>query len=363
MPGGKRTRRGTRSRATPASVSQFEAEARRLLPKAVYESAAGGALDQVTLRRNRDAFSALQLRPRVLVDVADRRLSTTVLGQVVDFPILLGPAGFQGTIHPDGELATVRAAGAMRTVGIVSGSSSFTMEEIAEAATGPVWFELVSYRDDGLRQSIVERAGEAGYSALCLSVGVPPRRKPGSRNSKAASVSPNYAGLGQLKDLKSASATWAELDWLAANSSLPLTVKGIMTAEDARLCLDHGVKGLIVSNYGGRQLDSVLSTIEVLPEVVDAVDGKLEVYLDAGIRRGSDVLKALALGAKAVTIARPYLWGLAVQGETGVQAVLRILRDELDTAMALSGRPTLESIDRSLLARAPLPIPTMADDR
>ena len=136
-----------------------------------------------------------------------------------------------------------------------------------------------------------------------------------------------------------------------------------MTAEDARLCFEHGVKGLIVSNYGGRQLDSVLSTVEVLPEVVDAVEGKLEVYLDGGIRRGTDVLKALALGARAVTIARPYLWGLAVHGEAGVRAVLHILRDELDTAMAQSGRPTLESIDRRLLASAPLPIPTMADDR
>ncbi len=364
-PGEKRPKRGTRSAATLASLFQFEAEARKLLPRAVYESVAGGALDELTLRRNRDAFGAIQLRPRVLVDVADRRVSTTVLGQSVDFPVLVGPAGLQGAIHPDGELATVRAAGAMGTIGVVSGSSSFTMEEIAEAATGPIWFELVSYRDPGLTKSFVERASEAGYSALCLSVGVPvpPKRERASRNSKAVRPSPNYAGLGQLKDLKSASATWADLDRLAANSPLPLTVKGIMTAEDARLCFEHGVKGLIVSNYGGRQLDSVLSTVEVLPEVVDAVEGKLEVYLDGGIRRGTDVLKALALGARAVTIARPYLWGLAVHGEAGVRAVLHILRDELDTAMAQSGRPTLESIDRRLLASAPLPIPTMADDR
>ena len=349
----------------PVNIYEFQELAEQRLPKAEADFIAGGATDEITLRRTRAAFDSIMLRPRMLVDVATRDLSTTVLGQQIEFPVMLDPAGGHGRAHPDGELATARAAGAMGTLMFASSTSTYTLEEIANAATGPVWFQQYLFKDRGLTMSLADRAREAGFSALCLTLDsvIPAKRERNIRNRYRGHLTPNYADLELseytwgmsadaprgVNELINRSATWSELTWLAANTSLPLLVKGIMTAEDAALCADHGVKGLVVSNHGARQLDTTFASIEVLPEVVDAVDGQVEVYLDGGIRRGTDVLKALALGARAVLIGRPLFWGLAVDGEAGLRTVLGMLRDELEMAMGMCGRPTIESIDKSLL--------------
>jgi 4-hydroxymandelate oxidase len=349
----------------PVNIFEYEALAKERLPQAEYDFIAGGATDEITLRRTRAVFDAIMLRPRMLVDISQRDLSTTVLGQRVAFPILLDPAGNHGRAHQDGELATARAAGAMGTVMLLSSGSSYTLEEVAKAATGPIWFQQYLYRDRGLTKLMAERTQAAGYSALCLTLDstVRAKRERNIRNHYSNPPSPNYAGLEVQEMTWSTSsdaprganqlidraATWPYLDWLVANTPLPLVVKGIMTAEDGRQCVEHGVRGVIVSNHGARQLDTTFASIEVLPEVVEAVDGRIEVYLDGGIRRGTDVLKALALGARAVLIGRPLFWGLAVDGEAGLRAVLQMLRDELEMAMGMCGRPTIQSIDISLL--------------
>jgi 4-hydroxymandelate oxidase len=349
----------------PVNIFEYEALAKERLPQAEYDFIAGGATDEVTLKRTRAVFDAIMLRPRMLVDISQRDLSTTVLGQRVAFPILLDPAGNHGRAHQDGELATARAAGAMGTVMLLSSGSSYTLEEVAKAATGPIWFQQYLYRDRGLTKLMAERTQAAGYSALCLTLDstVRAKRERNIRNHYSNPPSPNYAGLEVQEMTWSTSsdaprganqlidraATWPYLDWLVANTPLPLVVKGIMTAEDGRQCVEHGVRGVIVSNHGARQLDTTFASIEVLPEVVEAVDGRIEVYLDGGIRRGTDVLKALALGARAVLIGRPLFWGLAVDGEAGLRAVLQMLRDELEMAMGMCGRPTIQSIDISLL--------------
>jgi 4-hydroxymandelate oxidase len=349
----------------PVNIFEYETLAKERLPQAEYDFIAGGATDEITLRRTRAVFDAIMLRPRMLVDISQRDLSTSVLGQRIEFPILLDPAGHHGRAHPDGELATARAAGAMGTVMLLSSGSSHTLEEVARAAPGPIWFQQYLYRDRGLTKMMAQRAQEAGYRALCLTLDstVRAKRERNIRNNYSNPPSPNYAGLEVQEmswstssdaprganDLIDRAATWPYLDWLAANTPLPLVVKGIMTGEDGRLCSEHGVKGVIVSNHGARQLDTTFASVEVLPEVVEAVDGRIEVYLDGGIRRGTDVLKALALGARAVLIGRPLFWGLAVDGEAGLRAVLQMLRDELEMAMGMCGRPTIQSIDISLL--------------
>jgi 4-hydroxymandelate oxidase len=351
--------------AAPVNIFEYEALAKERLPQAEYDFIAGGATDEITLRRTRAAFDAIMLRPRMLVDISQPDVSTTVLGQPIAFPILVDPAGGHGRAHAEGELATVRAAGAMGTVLLLSSGSTYRLEEVAQAATGAIWFQQYLYRDRDLTQRMAHRAQEAGYSALCLTLDstVRAKRERNIRNQYSSPSSPNYEGLGVpeyswqmssdaprgVNRLIDRAATWPYIDWLTAHTPLPLIVKGIMTAEDARSCAEHGVKAIIVSNHGARQLDTTFASIEVLPEVVDAVQGQCEVYLDGGIRRGTDVLKALALGARAVLIGRPLFWGLAVDGEAGVRAVLEMLRDELEMAMGMCGRPTIQSIDRSLL--------------
>jgi 4-hydroxymandelate oxidase len=351
--------------AGPVNIYEYEALAKEHLPQPEYDFIAGGATDEITLRRTREVFDAIMLRPRMLVDISQRDLSTTVLGQQIAFPIMVDPAGHHGRAHPDAELATARAAGALGTVMILSSGSSRTLEEVAQAATGPIWFQQYLYKDRGLTKMMAQRAQDAGYRALCLTLDstVRAKRERNIRHNYSNPPSPNYSGLEVQEmswsftsdaprganDLIDRSATWPYLDWLAANTSLPLVVKGIMTGEDGRLCADHGVRGVIVSNHGARQLDTTFASIEVLPEVVEAVDGRVEVYLDGGIRRGTDVLKALALGARAVLIGRPLFWGLAVDGEAGLRAIVQMLRDELEMAMGMCGRPTVQSIDISLL--------------
>ena len=341
--------------ANPVNIYEYEDIAKGKLGRGEYDFIAGAATDEITLRRTRAVFDAIMLRPRMMVDISQRDLRTTVLGQDIRFPIMLDPAGNHAAAHPDGELASARAAGAAGTLLVLSAQSSRTLEEVAQTATGPLWFQQYFFKERSLTLDMARRAEEAGYSALCLTLDakVKPKRERNMRNNYAGPASPNYAHLDVTgstwsfgldgptgaNDLRDPASTWEDLDWLAANTRLPLVVKGIMVGEDGRHAADHGA----------RYLDTTLATIEALPEVVEAVAGTAEVYLDGGIRRGTDVFKALALGARAVLIGRPIFWGLAVEGETGVRLVLEMLRDELDATMGMCGRTTVDSVDRECL--------------
>lgn len=355
----------------PVNIFEYEELAKANLPKPDYDFIAGGATDEITLRRTRAVYDSIMLRPNVMVDISNMDLSTTVLGHEIALPVLLDPAGNHSTAHPDAELATARAAGAVGTVMALSSSSSHTLEDVAEAASGPLWFQQYIYKDPGLTLEMAARAEEAGYSAICLTVDakVLAKRERNIRNDYVGGPAPNYAHLNRPRhtwklgsdtqtrntDIRSQAAAWPDLEWLAANTRLPVVVKGVLAGEDGKRCADHGAKGVIVSNHGARYLDTALATIEALPDVVESVAGRIEVYLDGGIRRGSDIYKALALGARAVLIGRPIFWGLAVNGEAGLVSVLNMLRDELDGTMAMCGRPSIDSIDRgSLLTVSPL---------
>lgn len=354
------------------SLLELEDLARSKVPQAAFEYIAGGSEDEVSLQRNREAFSHWAIRPRVLVDVSHRDLSATVLGQRVSMPVLVAPSSFHCLVHPEGEVATAHGTAAAGTLMVLSSLATRTLEEVA-AVGGPRWFQLYVYRDRGVTEDLVHRAVRAGYRALVLTVDAPlaGRREKDERNRFAlppglriANVQrPGFAslpggengsGLAQyVENLLDSSLTWRELRWLESISPLPVVVKGILTAEDAALAVENGAAAIVVSNHGGRQLDGTLGTLDALAEVVEAVHGRAEVYLDGGIRRGTDVLKALALGARAVLLGRPVLWGLALGGADGVQAVLERLAKELDVAMALSGRPTIASIDRTAVQKAP----------
>ncbi len=344
----------------PVNIFEYEEIARGRLDKGDYDFIAGAATDEITLRRTRAVFDSIMLKPRMMVDVSERDLSTTVLGQRISLPVMLDPAGNHGAAHAEGELATAKAAGAMGTVMVLSSHASRTLEDVAQVATGNIWFQQYFFKDRELTLEMVNRAEEAGYSALCLTLDakIKPKRERNLRNNYVGPASPNYAQLdlgthawkfgadapAGPSDIRDVATTWPDLDWLASNTNLPLVVKGIMVGEDGRQSAEHGAKGIIVSNHGARYLDTTFATIEVLPEVVEAVDGRAEVYMDGGIRRGSDIFKALALGARAVLMGRPLFWGLAVDGEDGVVSVLNILHDELDATMGMCGKTTIDSI-------------------
>ena len=354
------------------NLLELEDLARAKVPRPAFDYIAGGADDEVSLRRNREAYGKWSLRPRVLVDVSSCDTSTTVLGQPVSMPILVAPTAFHGLVHPDGELGTARGAAAAGTLMVVSAIATRTMEEIASSIAAPRWFQLYVWKDREVTAELVKRATRSGYRAICLTVDTPllGRREKDERNAFTlppgigiANVRP--AGLDGMPDSQHGSAfakyvkdmldpgvTWRDLAWLRSLTSLPIVVKGIMTMEDAKLSVENGVDGIVVSNHGGRQLDSTPATLDVLPEIVDAVRGRVEVYMDGGIRRGTDVLMAIALGARAVLVGRSPLWGLALGGAEGVRAVLDHLRKEFELAMALSGRSSLGQIDGSLVQPA-----------
>lgn len=350
------------------NLHDYERLARERLVPNVYDYYAGGAADEHTLRDNEAAWGRLRLRPRVFVDVRERDLGTTVLGAPIRLPILLAPCALNALAHPDGELAVARAAAALGVVQVLSTVSAFRLEDVAAAAPGRRWLQLYLYRDRGLSQALVERAEAAGFEALCVTVDVPVPglRERDSRNRfrvPAHITVANFAHL--LPDQPDGSAllkyvgeqfdpglTWDALAWLRARTRLPILVKGVLTGADAALAVEHGAAGVVVSNHGGRQLDTVVSTCQALPEVVAAVAGRAEVLVDGGLRRGTDVLKALALGARAVLVGRPYLWGLAAAGETGVRDVVSLLADELSVAMAMTGCRRLADLSPALIAPA-----------
>ena len=357
---------------TFTNLPELETMAREKVPRTTFDYIAGGAEDEVSLRRNREAYDKWALRPRILTDVSKRDTRAIVLGERVTMPILAAPTSFHALVHPEGEVATARGVAAAGTIMVASTISTKPLEEVAGAVDAPRWFQLYVYKDRTVTEELVQRAVKAGYKALCLTVDTPilGRRERDERN--AFTLPPGF-GIANLKpagldgmpqvdrgsafakyvaDLLDASLTWDDVDWLKSISPLPLVIKGIMTAEDAALAVDHGVAGIVVSNHGGRQLDSTPGTLDVLPDIVAGVHGRVEVYMDGGIRRGTDVLKAIALGARAVLVGRPILWGLALDGADGVQQVLEHLRIELDGAMALTGRTSLKDLDATLVQRA-----------
>jgi 4-hydroxymandelate oxidase len=339
---------------TALTLDDFERLAAAVMDAAAFGYVAGGALDEITLRENRTAFERWRLRPRVLVDVATIDLATTLLGTPVAMPLGLAPTARQRLAHPDGERAVARAASAAGVVQVVSTMSSDSLEAIAAASSGPRWFQLYVHKDRGVTRALVERAAAAGYGAIVLTADfpVPGRRERELRDGFAL----DWGGLGNFPDLGGVDflplmaalhdqrLVWRDLEWIRALAPLPLVLKGIMTAEDARLAVEHGAAAVVVSNHGGRQLDRVHATVDVLPEIVDAVAGRAEVYLDGGVRRGVDVAIALGLGARAVFVGRPLVFALAVGGEDGVAQMLGMLRDELVNVMQLLGTPRVSAV-------------------
>jgi isopentenyl diphosphate isomerase/L-lactate dehydrogenase-like FMN-dependent dehydrogenase len=345
----------------PLNVWDYEALAAERLEPGAHGYYAGGAGDELTLRWNVESFRSWQLRPRVLVDVSTCTTATTVLGEQVSMPLLVAPVAFQRVAHPDGEPGMARAARAVGTIVCLSTLATSTPEEVA--ATGaPRWFQVYVFRDDGVTRELVARARDAGFSALALTVDTPVlgRRERDRRTGFTLPADLRVESLGrggvspmEAFALMSESVSWRDVERLADEAGLPVLVKGVLTIEDARLACDHGAAGVIVSNHGGRQLDGVAATIDALPEVVEGVDGRVEVLLDGGIRRGTDVVKALALGARAVLAGRAPLWGLAVDGEAGARRVLELLRDEVLLALKLVGCSSPEDVPRDRIARSP----------
>lgn len=371
------------------SVDDVRRCAKKRLPKMIYDFVYGGACDEVTLSANRSDFSDILFRPKLLTDVSNRNQRTRVVGQELAFPVMVSPAGLLRLAHTDGELAIARAAGNTGVVFVVSTAASWSMEEIADAATGPLWFQLYLWRDRDIMRSLVDRAKQAQYQALVLTVdlqvvgkrerdlrnglSIPPKITLGS--ALDAMLHPrwfmdlikgppvafrNFLGIAEgdgtlshsafiNRHLINPSANWQDLQWVRELWKGPLLVKGITTPEDALKAADSGVDGIIVSNHGGRQLDGVPSAIRVLPRIFDAVGNRVDLILDSGIRRGADVIKAVALGARAVMTGRSWIWGLAAAGQSGVERVHTILAEEIDQTLALLGRSSLKEIDRSVV--------------
>ncbi len=333
----------------PLTVAEYEALAQARMHPAAWDYYAAGAGDEITLRENVAAFDRIRLRPRVLVDVSHIDTATTVLGSSVAMPILVAPTAMHRYACEEGECATARGASTAGTLMVAATEASRTLEDIARASASPLWFQLYVYHRRELAETLVHRAEAAGYRAIVLTIDTPRwGHKPRTARTEA-DIPPFTTANLDATDLDPVSLTWDAVTWLRSLTALPLVLKGILTTEDAAQAVARGVEGIVVSNHGARQLDTVSASVEVLPEIVEAVAGRCEVYLDGGIRRGTDVLKALALGARAVLVGRPVLWGVAAAGADGVQHVLELLRSELELAMALSGRPTLASIDRSLV--------------
>ena len=344
-------------------MHDYERLAEERLEPGAFGYFAGGAGDEWTLRENRAAFERWTLRPRVLVDVSSVSTATTVLGTEIALPAIVAPMAFQRLAHPDGEPATARAAASAGTIMCLSTMATAAPAEVAAAAPGAAhWYQVYVFKDRGITRAFIDQAVEAGFGALVLTVDVPylGRRERDLRTgfripaevsvpSWEAAVGPGTSGTPQeLLDLCANDLSWRDLEALAADSPIPVLAKGILTAEDARLAAAHGAAGVIVSNHGARQLDSVPASLNALPEVADAVD--IEVLMDGGIRRGTDLVKALALGARAVLVGRAALWGLAARGEQGVAHVLELLRAEVELALALLGRTSPAEVDRATIA-------------
>ena len=383
-------RRRSRSGLT---VADLRRSARRRLPRMVFDFVDGGAEDEVTLRENRRAFADVAFRPRVLVDVSARPQGVRVLGEDLALPVILGPTGLARMVHPAGETAAAVAAQKFGTVSVVSSGSSVSFEDVAAAVDAPQWFQLYPWGDRSTIEALIERARECGYRTMVVTVDVPvvgarekdlrngltvpprvdprtgwdvlshPRWLAGLLGGSQVTFA-NFTGLmprtrstsglaAATQGLLNPAHTWADLDWMVAQWGGPVLLKGVMTAEDARRAVDHGCAGVAVSNHGGRQADCLPGALDVLGEVVDAVGDEVDVLLDGGVRRGTDVVKALAVGARACLVGRPWLYGLGAGGAAGVERLLEVLQDEVDRTLALIGRPGVGTLDRSALCVRP----------
>jgi L-lactate dehydrogenase (cytochrome) len=392
LPGAARARFTDAGRvARCTNVADLRRVARRRVPRAVFDYVDGGAWDELTARRNQSDFGALTICPRALVDVSDVDTSTTVLGQPVDVPIIGAPTGLTGLTHHRGEVAVARALHAAGSIYTLSTSASYSIEELAAASPGPTWFQLYVWRDRGLAAELLARARAAGHLALVLTVdaaraggrerdvrngfSIPPRitlrtcldavvrpRWTAAFVARPRVVMSNVASYVKDRDAVSLTRfindqldptlTWKDAEWLREAWPGPLAVKGILSPDDARTAIAHGFDAIIVSNHGGRQLDGAPSSVQALPPIVDAVGDDAEVILDGGVRRGTDVLKAVALGARACMTGRALLYGLGAGGDAGAARAVEMLRSELRLAMQLTGCPSLASVDRSLVGRA-----------
>lgn len=349
----------------PINLLEYEDVARDKLSPAVYGYYSGGAADDITLQDNRRAFDRIQILPHVLRDVSQRDLSTTVLGQTLDFPVVIAPMAMAALAHPDKELGIARGSKNLGIPMCLSTLSTTRLEEVSAVGVNS-WFQLYVHKDRGLTRELVKRAEAAGYQALVLTVDVaiPGYREYLIRNPLILPDGIAPENILQYWDQDKypstsayvaaqfdASLTWDDIEAFVAQTSLPVLVKGILRADDAIEALNRGVAGIVVSNHGGRQLDTVPAAIDVLPVIAEAVDGRCELLVDGGIRRGTDIFKALALGAKAVMLGRPIMWGLTLDGQAGVEDVLGILRREYDIALALAGCTSSDSITRNLVKR------------
>jgi isopentenyl diphosphate isomerase/L-lactate dehydrogenase-like FMN-dependent dehydrogenase len=328
------------------NVHDFETLARERLDENAWEYFRGGAGDESTLRDNLAAFARWRLRPRVLVDVTAVDTGTTVLGTPVAAPILVAPVALQKLAHRDGEAATARAAAAAGTIMVLSTSATLRPGAVAAAAPGaPRWFQVYVLRDRGVTHALIDEACAHGYSALVLTVDVPTLGRRESAVRVGFHIPDEFEIAGDIFAGIDPSVSWRDLEWLAGHG-LPVVLKGVLTSEDARIAVEHGAAAVVVSNHGGRQMDGVAASIDALPQVVEAVDGRAEVLLDSGVRRGADVLRALALGARAVLVGRPIVYALAVGGEEGVAHVLRLLRDEVELGLQLLGCTSPAAVER-----------------
>jgi 4-hydroxymandelate oxidase len=345
-------------------LHDFEGCAKGLVSSIAWEYIHSGAADEITLRANRERLDGIRLCPRVLRDAGLLDTRTSVLGMELPFPLMIAPTALHKLVHAEGELATVRGANAAGVPFTLSTLSSVSIEDVAAQATVPLWFQLYIQRDRELTRSLVQRAEAAKFAGLCVTVDTPIL---GVRNrlQRARFVVPpeiefanlheievkreRHGGTGAFTGVVPESMTWKDIEWLQSFSKIPIVLKGILNPEDADQAAQLGVAGIIVSNHGARDLDTLPATIDALPRVADRIAGRISVLMDGGIRRGTDILKALALGAAAVLVGRPVLYGLGAGGEHGVERILKILRSELELTMALSGRPTIADIDPTLI--------------
>ncbi len=342
------------------NLNEFEEPARANMAAFAFDYVAGGASDEVTLRANIDAFGRFALRPRVFVDVSSVDPATTMLGSPVAMPVAFAPTALHKLAHPDGEIASTLACNEAGVLMSLSTLSSVSIEDVAAVSTGPRWFQLYVHKERAVATDMVQRAVASGYSAIVVTADlpvpgyrereyrqdltIPDDARPMNFGNRATEEEFNHYLVG----LHDQSLTWDDLEWMReAAGDVPLVVKGILTAEDAVLAVEHGVEGIMVSNHGGRQLDRAPASLDVLEEVVQAADGRAEVFLDGGVRRGADVLIALGLGARAVFIGRPLLYALATAGEAGVCRALELIRAEIENSMALLGTRSVGDIHRS----------------
>lgn len=337
-------------------LADLEAAARAVVSEMAYAYVSGGAGDELTLAWNVEAFRRIRLRPRVLADLQGMDTRSTLLGTALPMPVLLAPTAYHRLMHPEGEVATARGAAAAGVPYVVSTATTTPLDEIARAAEGVRWFQLYPLGDRARTQELVRTAEAAGCRAVCLTVdtpvaGVRNREQRARVRLPAGVTAPYFHHVVDAADVRTSFTllTWRDVAWLQSITRLPVLLKGILTGEDADRAAREGVSGIVVSNHGARNLDTVPATIDALPEVAEAVGGRIPILLDGGVRRGTDIVKAIALGATAVMIGRPYLYGLAVAGAAGVAAVLAMLRAELEAALALTGRPSVSAIDRGVL--------------